>query len=99
MRLEQLERFIRGVRALQQLPVVGCDRSPFHHRLEVEYLIPVVGAVQDDLDLLGELPRLHQCQDLEHLVQRSKAAREDDERLCEVREPELPHEEVVELEM
>ena len=59
----------------------------------------VLGAVEDDLDLLGELFRLHQRQDLEHLVERPEAARKDHQRLCQIREPELPHEEIVELEV
>src|SRR5262249_42059305 len=38
-------------------------------------------------------------QDLEQLVAGAEAPWKDHERLCEIREPELPHEEVVELEV
>ena len=58
-----------------------------------------LGAVEDDLDLLVELLRLHQRENLEHLVERAEAAWKNDERLRHVRKPELPHEEVVELKM
>ena len=47
----------------------------------------------------GELLGLHQREDLEHLVERAEPARKDHERLRQVREPELAHEEVVELEV
>ena len=49
--------------------------------------------------LLRQLARLRQREDLEHLVERAEAAGKNDQRLGQVREPELPHEEVVELEV
>src|SRR4029453_11578262 len=60
---------------------------------------PVSRAVQDDEQLLGKLPRLREGKNLEHLVQRSEPTRKDNERLREVREPELSHEEIVKLEV
>jgi hypothetical protein len=55
--------------------------------------------IQHDLDLLRQLLGLHERQHFEHLVQRAEAARKDHQCLGHVREPELPHEEVVELEV
>src|SRR5205807_109307 len=51
------------------------------------------------LNLLGQLVGLHQRQNLEQLVARPEAAGKDHERLGEVREPELAHEEIMELEV
>src|SRR5207253_1756893 len=45
-----------------------------------------------------ELARLAECQDLEQLVERAEAAGKNDDGAREVCEPELAHEEVVELE-
>ncbi len=64
-----------------------------------EHLVPVLAAVQDDQQLLRQLAGLRQRQDLEQLVERAEAARKDHQRLGQVGEPELPHEEVVELEV
>ena len=47
---------------------------------------------------LRQLLGLRQRQDLQHFVQRSEAARKHHQRLGEIREPELAHEEVVKLE-
>src|SRR5439155_11273668 len=44
-----------------------------------------------------ELVSLRQRQDLEQLVERAEAARERDQGARQVREPQLAHEEVVEL--
>ena len=49
--------------------------------------------------MLRQFVRLHEREDLEQLVARAEAARKNHERLRQVREPELPHEEVMELEM
>ena len=46
----------------------------------------------------ASLPGLRERQDLHQLVQRAEAAGKHDERARQVREPELAHEEVVELE-
>ena len=99
MRLEQLERALGRIGALHELNVSGADRPPLRHRFQMEDRIPVLGAVQNDLNLLLELLRLHQRQDLEHLVERPESAREDHQRLGQIRKPELAHEEVVELEV
>src|SRR5947209_5274644 len=76
-----------------------CDRAPLRHRLEVDHLLPVLAPVENDGDLLRELVRLRKRQNLEQLVARAETAREYHQRFGQIREPELPHEEVVELEM
>ena len=50
-------------------------------------------------NLLGQLLGLHQRQDLEHLIESSESAGEDDQGLGQVCKPELAHEEIVELEV
>ena len=61
--------------------------------------VPILGAVQHDLDLLLQLLGLHQREDLEHLVERPESSRKHDERLCKIGKPELAHEEIVEFEV
>ena len=96
---QHLEGALGRVHLFHQLEVVLVDGAPLDQRLQVQDLVPVVRAVQDDLELLRELLRLHEGQDLEYLVERAEAAGKHHERLGQVREPELPHEEVVELEV
>ncbi len=58
-----------------------------------------LGAVQNDCYFLRQLLRLYQRQDLEKLVHRSESARKDHQRLRQIGEPELAHEEVMEFEV
>src|SRR6516165_6081761 len=91
-----LERVARRLGIMQQIEVLFRDRAPFGHRLESQHLIPVLPAVENHANLLGELVGLDKRQNLEQLVARPEAARENDQRLREVGEPELSHEEIVE---
>src|SRR5262249_56744276 len=69
-----------------------------HERLEVDDLAPVARPVEQGHDRPLELAGLAEGQDLEQLVECAEAAGEGDDGAREVREPELAHEEVVELE-
>ena len=62
-------------------------------------MLPVLRTVDDDGDLLGEFFGLGEREHLEHLVERAEAAGKDDQRLGQIGEPELAHEEVVEVEV
>ena len=68
-------------------------------RLEVDDLRPVFLAVDHNTYVLGELLGLGEGEELEHLVEGAEAAGEDNQGLSKVGEPELTHEEVVELEV
>src|SRR3546814_1768492 len=59
----------------------------------------VAAAEQHYRHLLADLAGLHQRQQLEEFVQRAEAARHHHHGLGEIGEPELAHEEVVELEV
>ena len=96
---DDVEGLLRGVGELEEVEVLEGDGALFGHGFEVDDGLPVVGAVDDDGDLLGELFGLREGEQLEHLVERAEAAGEDDQRLGEVGEPVLAHEEVVELEV
>ena len=95
---EDREGFLRRARRLQVAQIVGRDHAPLGHRRDVHDLVPVVRAIEHDRELLRQLLGLRQRQDLVHLVERPEAAREHHQRLGQVGEPQLPHEEVVELE-
>src|SRR5689334_14140281 len=94
MCLEPLERILRRIAVVHELAILLGYRAPLGHRLEIEHLIPEVSSVKDHFDFLRELVGLSQREDLEELVARAEAAREDHERLREIREPEFPHEEI-----
>ena len=68
-----------------------------HQRVEVQDFFPEGSAVQNHRHLLAQLLRLHQRQDFRQFVQGAEAARKHHQRLGQVREPELAHEEVVKL--
>src|SRR5688572_12120198 len=99
MLLEQLECLLRAVSPLHQTEIDARDRAPVLERLELQDLIPILRPVKNDLDLLGKLLGLHQGENLEELVERTEAARKNDQRLGQIRKPEFAHEEVMELEM
>ena len=99
MHLEQLECRFRRIRARQKVDVLFRNRTPLDQRLHAQNRVPVFAAVEKNLNLLGELLGLHQRENLEHLVERSEAAGENHECLCQVRKPELAHEEIVKLEV
>ena len=75
------------------------DGALFGEHLEVDHFLPVLRSVDDDGDLLGELVGLGEGEKLEHFVEGAEAAGENDQRLGQVGEPVLAHEEVVELEV
>ncbi len=99
MALQHLEGLRRRVGAMKLTHVARVNRSPFQQRFEIKDAIPVVRTVEDDLNLLGELFGLHQRENLGHLVKRAEAPGKDHQRLGEIGKPELPHEEVTELEV
>src|SRR5579884_2388345 len=96
--LQNTERLRRRVRILEQIQVLGRNHSVFHQGVEVEDLAPVIAAVEHDQNFAFELLRLRERQDLAQLIQRSESARKYHQRLGQVGEPELAHEEVVKLE-
>src|SRR5204862_434435 len=63
VRAQLLERIARRVGVVQQLQILVRDRAPLGHRVEVQYVVPVVAAIEDHVDLLRQLVGLHQRQD------------------------------------
>src|SRR5580698_10937819 len=84
---------------MEKLQVGGGDCAILHQRIEVDDLFPETGSVENDGNLLGKFLRLDEREDLEKLVHRPKPPRKNHQRLRQICEPELPHEEVVELEV
>ena len=94
-----LKGFGRRVGVGQQVEILLGDRAPFGHRRKIQDLIPVFAAVQDDREFLRQLVGLRERQNFEELVARPEPARKNHHRRRQVREPELPHEEVMEFEV
>src|SRR5262249_42833373 len=95
---KEFERLDGRIEVVEELEVFLGDRAPLRHGLKLQDLIPVLSSVEDDADLLRQLVGLGERENLEQLVERAEAAGKNDERLRQVCEPELSHEEVVELE-
>src|SRR5215472_3018516 len=90
---------VERVSAMEELEIARTDRAVFDQRVEINHFVPVFSAKEHDRHALSCLARLHQGQDLEQLVERAETAREQHNRLGEVDKPELPHEEVMEVEV
>src|SRR5204862_897578 len=55
VRVQSRERFGGRVDAVHQPEIVVGNRAPFGHRPEIEHMLPVVAAVQNDFDRLRQL--------------------------------------------
>ena len=96
---KEVKGLFRSVGELKQLEVLGRNGSRIHQGVEIENLLPVVGTVNQDGDLLGQFVGLGQGEDLEHFIERAEAAGEHHQRLRQIGKPQFAHEEVVELEV
>src|SRR5580704_15174830 len=92
---QQGEGFVGSIGDVEELAVAGRDSSFINKNIEIQDLVPVGGSVENDGHLLGQLAGLGESEDLEHFVEGSKAAREDDERFRQIGEPVLTHEKVM----
>src|SRR5579871_5384583 len=96
--LEERERFGRRIGEIEESEILAIDHAMTDERLEVDDLAPVARAIKQHGDRLLDLACLHESEDLHELIERAEAAREHDERARQMREPELAHEKVMELE-
>src|SRR6266568_3335389 len=95
-RFQELEAFLGRVSNLEQVKVLRRNHSGIDHGVEIHDFLPILAAVYDDQNLFGEFLGLGEGEDFEKFVQRAEAAREDDQGLGKIGEPELAHEEIVE---
>src|SRR6266446_2240170 len=96
--LDELERRARLIHELEQLQILGREGAVAHQSLEVDHFFPERRTVEEHGNRTLELAGLRQRQDLEQLVERAEAAGKRNQGARQVREPQLAHEEVVELE-
>ena len=75
----------------------AADGAGIDHGVEVDEALPVLTAVNHHQNLLGQLLGLGQGQNFKKLVQSAEAAGKDHQGLGQIGEPELAHEEVMEL--
>src|SRR3989442_3903772 len=98
-RAKVLEAFFRRVYDFEKIEILLRNRTRIRHGLEIDDAVPVLAAIDDHKNLFGQFLGLWQGKDFEEFVHRSKATRENYQRLGKVREPELAHKEVVKLEI
>ena len=96
---EEGEGVFGTVDELEQVEVFGRDRAGVDKGLEVHDTVPVFAAVDDDQNFLGELVSLGEGEDLEEFVDGAEAAGKNHQGFGEIGEPELTHEEIMELEV
>src|SRR5450631_1319404 len=96
---QKLEYIFGAVDDLELVEVFGGNGAGVDEGLKVQDAVPVLAAVDDDQDFLGQLVGLREREDLEEFVHGAETAGENDESLGEIGEPEFAHEEVMELEV
>src|SRR5437879_64017 len=94
---DAVERLVHAVGKLQQVVFAPVDGAPIEHLPPVDYAIPITAAVNEDEIAALQLACLHQGEHFPKLVHGAETPRKDDERLGELREPQLAHEKVVKL--
>src|SRR5579872_6758844 len=96
--LQVFESLLGTVADLEEIEILGADRSPAHESVEIEEIAPELLPVENNRERAADFPSLDEGQDLEKFVHRAEAAGEDYQSARQIGEPELAHEEVVELE-
>src|ERR1035438_5134017 len=94
---QNLHGFLWRIGKVEELQVFRRDGAVLYQRVEVDDFFAERRAIENDRHLLRQLLRLRKGQDLEELVHGSEAAGEDYQGFGQVGEPELTHEEIVEL--
>src|SRR5579862_320325 len=79
------------------MQIVLVDHSVPHQRIEVDDLFPELRAIKHDENFLSQLLRLGEGEHFHHFVHRAEAAWKHHQRLRQIGEPELAHEEVMEI--
>src|SRR5207245_9820643 len=72
--------------------------APAEHGAPIEDFVPKAAAVNENQVVFGELAGLQQREHFPEFVHGAKAARKNNEGFGELREPELAHEKVMEVE-
>ena len=93
-----VEGLVDGIGELQHFKFAFVDGAGIHHGLPIQNLIPIFSAVDKDDVVLGEFVRLHEGEHFHELVEGAEAAGKNYEGFGDLCEPELPHEEVMEIE-
>ena len=91
--------FLGTIHDLEQPEIFGRNCPGIYHGLKINELLPIFPAVYHDENFLCQLLGLGQGQYLKEFIQSSKSAGENHQRFRKIGKPELPHEEVMELEI
>src|SRR5579862_4138189 len=95
---KQVHRRLRIVGETEEVQIFGTDHLMTCERVKIDDLFPVFASIKKNQDAPVELSGLLQRQDLGHLVERAEAARKHYQRARQMSEPQLTHEEIMELE-
>src|SRR5215469_10780835 len=95
--LQEGKTLFRRVDDLEKFQVGSCNRPCVDHDLKIDQAFPVFPSINDHQNLLRQFLGLRQGEDFEEFVHGSEAAGKNHQRLGQIREPELAHEEVVKV--
>src|SRR5947209_4954880 len=84
---------------MDEAEIASGNHTIFCELIEIKDLLPVIFSIDDNRHFLADLTGLDKREAFEEFIECTEAARKDYERLAQVREPELAHEEVMEFEV
>src|SRR5437660_4453833 len=96
---QELQAFLWRIGHLEQFEVWWLDHGGSDHGVEIDDFLPVRAAIDDNDNLLSQLLSLGKGEDFKKFVERAEASGKDHQRFGQIREPELTHEKVMELEV
>src|SRR5438445_13053656 len=96
---QELQAFLWRIGHLEQFEVWWRDHADVDHGVEIDDFLPVRAAIDDNDNLFSQLLSLGKGEDFKKFVERTEASGKDNQRFGQIREPELTHEKVMELEV
>src|SRR6266478_9342131 len=96
---QELQTLLWRIGHLEQFEVWWRDHAGVDHGVEIDDFLPVRAAIDDNDNLLSQLLSLSKGEDFKKFVERAEASGKDHQRFGQIREPELTHEKVMELEV
>src|SRR2546429_8718949 len=96
---QELQAFLWRIGHLEQFEVWWRDHAGIDHGVEIDDFLPVRAAIDDNDNLLSQLLSLGKGEDFKKFVERDEASGKDHQRFGQIREQELTHEKVMELEV
>ena len=89
--------FINSICKIKQIHIFFRYRSHLHQIIKIHDLFPVFIVIDNNRYFFTDLFCLDQGKEFHEFVQRTEAARENDQCFCQIKKPEFAHEEIMEV--